>query len=91
MIVLHPESDMKLNLMVLGADIIKLLRPKKNETGYRLIESVLNEFLELDNKRTLDLFVYSLVFLFSIGLIEQKGYKIKLVPQITEQQIKLPF
>lgn len=85
MIIPHPENDIKLNIMVLGSDIIKIMKSKGKEEKFILVENILNEFLKVDERRTPDLFIYTLVFLYSIGLIDQKGYKIKLIPQITKQ------
>ena len=75
----HPEKDLRLNLMVLGSDIIAILNQKHFRDSYVLIENVLGDFLKKDSRRTPDLFIYSLVFLYSVGLIEKKEYKIKLV------------
>lgn len=88
MIVPHPESDLRLNLMVLGAEIIRILQTKNNKGKLILVENILREFLKPDERRTPDLFIYSLLFLYSIGLIEQDGYKIKLVPR-NQTQFKL--
>lgn len=79
MIMPHPESDLHLNPMVIGADIIEIIKTKNKGEGYVLVESVLIEFLKGDKRRTPDLFVFSLVFLYSVGIIERKDYKIKLV------------
>jgi hypothetical protein len=81
MIIPHPESNLKLNPMVLGADIITSLK-SRHKGNYVVVESVLEDFLKKDEKRTPDLFLYSLLFLFSIGVIEQNGYKIKLSPKV---------
>jgi hypothetical protein len=87
MILPHPESDLNLNLMVVGVDIVDILKRKGKGSGYVLIESVLTDFLKEDNKRTPDLFVFSLVFLFSVGLIERKEYKIKLITENVSRSI----
>jgi hypothetical protein len=71
----HPESDLRINIMVLGTDIIKILR----KTEYVLIEDVLWEFVNAAEKRTPEMFLNTLIFLYSFGLIERRGYKIKLV------------
>lgn len=81
MIVPHPESDLGLNVMVLGAEIIKILNTSKNKDRHILVENVLGEFLKPDERRTPDLFIYSLLFLYSVGLVERKGYKVKLTPR----------
>lgn len=87
MILPHPESDLNLNLMVLGVDIVDILKKNGKSSGYVLIESVLTDFLKGDKKRTPDLFVFSLVFLFSVGLIERKDYKIKLISEKVSKQV----
>jgi hypothetical protein len=94
MILPHPESDLNLNLMVVGVDIVDILKKNGKDSGYVLIETVLTDFLKRDKKRTPDLFVFSLVFLFSVGLIERKDYKIKLISEnvsrhVNTKQIKL--
>jgi hypothetical protein len=72
----HPESDLYLNVMVTAADIVKMLRKKPD---FHLVEELMWHFLEKDKKRTPDMFLNSLTFLYSFGLIEQKGYRVKLV------------
>lgn len=85
MIIPHPESDLKLNVMVLGSELIKILNKRGKGERYILVENVLMDFLKGDERRTPDLFLYSLLFLYSIGLIDQRGYKIKLTPHVFEQ------
>ena len=87
MILPHPESDLNLNLMVVGSDIVEILKKKGKGSGYVLIESILIEFLKGDKRRTPDLFVFSLIFLFSVGLIDRKDYKIKLVSENVSEKI----
>jgi len=85
MILPHPENDLRLNIMVLGSEIIKFMKSRGKEEKYILVENILTAFLKEDERRTPDLFLYTLVFLFSVGLIDQKGYKVKIIPQITKQ------
>lgn len=87
MILPHPESDLNLNLMVVGSDIVEILKKKGKGSGYVLIESILIDFLKGDKRRTPDLFVFSLIFLFSVGLIDRKDYKIKLVSENVSEKI----
>ncbi|MFC1508891.1 hypothetical protein ACFL60_04285 [Candidatus Omnitrophota bacterium] len=75
MILPHPESNLSLNLMILGAEIIKQFKMQEN---FVLIETVLNEFLQKDLKRTPDMFINALTFLYAMGLIEKKAYRIKM-------------
>ena len=84
MILPHPESDLNLNLMVLGAEIIKMLHKK----DYVLIDDLMQSFLSISAKRTPEHFMNALTFLYSINLIERKQYKVKLlaVVEIDGQQ-----
>lgn len=84
MILPHPESDLSVNILVLGTDIIRLLKGK----DFVLVEDVLSAFIKSGSKRTPDMFLNTLTFLYSCGLIEKRGYKIKLTPR-QPQQIEL--
>ena len=75
MILHHPETDIKLNIIYLVYDIAKILKGNNN---YILIENIMDEFLKSDKRRTPELFLDSIIFLYSFGIIEKKGYKIKL-------------
>jgi hypothetical protein len=81
MILPHPESDLRLNIMVLGADLIEQLKGQ----DFVLVESLLEKFLKKGAKRTPDMFFNSLTFLYSCGVIERKDYKIKLVVKSIKQ------
>lgn len=81
MILPHPESDLKLNIMVLGADIIEQLKGQH----FVLVESLLEKFLKNETKRTPDMFFNSLTFLFSCGVLERKDYKVRLVVKSIKQ------
>lgn len=81
MLLPHPESDLKLNMMVLGFDILEILKQK----DYVLIENLLDEFLHIDKKRTPDMFFNTLTFLFSCGVIEKKEYKVRIVIRESKQ------
>jgi len=81
MILPHPESDLSLNLMVLGVDIVEELKGK----DFILIESLMESFLKKQKKRTPDMFLNSLTFLYTCGLIEKKDFKVKLVGKKTGQ------
>jgi hypothetical protein len=74
MILPHPESDLSINIMVLGIDIIRFLKKR----DYVLIEDVLENFIKSGIKRTPEMFFNTLTFLFSFGMIEKRDYKIKL-------------
>jgi hypothetical protein len=75
MILPHPESDLSLNIMVSGSEIIRILKHKNN---FIFVEQLLGEFLKTNAKRTPDLFLNTLTFLYSFGLIECSGYKVKI-------------
>lgn len=79
MILPHPESNLKTNLMVLGADIINIMGKSPFKGKYVIVDDVMNKFLKEDRNRTPDLFLYAITFLHIIGSIEKKDYKIKLV------------
>lgn len=81
MILPHPESDLSVNIMVLGIDIVRLLKGR----DYVLVEDIITGFVKSENKRTPDMFLNTLAFLYSCGLIEKKGYKIKLTPREMKQ------
>ena len=81
MILPHPESDLTLNIMVLGTDIIRFLKNRE----YVLLEIVLTDFTKKDVRRTPDSFFNTLTFLYTFGLIEKKEYKIRLTPRIVKQ------
>ncbi len=87
MILAHPDSDLKKNLMVLSSDIVLILNSKKRKDAFILVEDVMDEFLKASDKRTPDMFLNSLSFLFSVGIIEKNQYRIKLLnyPTINKQ------
>ena len=83
MILPHPETDFSTNILVVASDIIKELQKHKTSV---LLEKIMASFLKKDIKRTPDLFIKSLTFLYSFGLIEYSNYKVKLIPQKTQNQ-----
>ena len=76
MILPELESDLRMNILVLGNELLDQLIRKKEI----LIENLLTEFLEKDVKRTPNLFVETITILYAIGLIDIKDYKIRVVP-----------
>ena len=86
MILPHPETDFSTNILVVATDIIKELKHHKKTV---LLEKVMQSFLNKDIKRTPDLFIKSLVFLYSFGLIEYDNYKVRLTPRTGNQQMDL--
>lgn len=86
MILPHPESNLRTNLMVLGADIIGIMNKSPFKGKYVLVDDVMGKFLKVDKKRTPDLFLYAVTFLHTIGSIEKKDYKIKLIKHETNKE-----
>jgi len=72
----NPESDLSLNILVIGSEIVDFL---KRQDSFTVLEDMLLDILCKDHRRTPALFVDALTFLYTVGLIEQKGYKIKLL------------
>lgn len=81
MILPQPESNLKTNLMVLGAEIINIMSKSPYKNKYVFVDDVMSLFLKGDKERTPDLFLYAITFLHILGSIEKKGYKIKLVKE----------
>lgn len=79
MLIPHPESNIGLNILVLGAEIIQVLNEKSFKDKFCIVDDVLESFLKYNTSATTDSFLYSLTFLHLIGCIERKGYRIKLV------------
>jgi hypothetical protein len=75
MLLPHPESDLCLNVLVLGSGIIKELQRKRD---YTLVEDIMKGFLNKSEKHSPDLFFDVLTFLFTIGILEYRGYKVRL-------------
>lgn len=75
MILPHPESDLSLNIMVVAADVVRLLKKRRT---FVLVESLMDEFLKNDARRTPEMFINSVTFLFAFGFIEQSGYRLRL-------------
>jgi hypothetical protein len=70
----HPESDLSMNILVLGSEIIEMLDQKKT---FVVVEHVMEAFLEKDIRRTPDTFLDIITLLFALGLVESRGYRIK--------------
>lgn len=75
MILPHPESDLSLNLMVLGSAILEKLQKEKKAI---FLETLLESFLKKDKKRTPEMFNNALTFLYCFDLIELKDLKLHL-------------
>ena len=74
----HPEGDLSTNILVLGSEIIEMLNRVRTST---VVEEVMKVFLKRDPKRTPGVFLDALTLLFILGLIEFKGYRIRLNKQ----------
>ena len=75
MIIPQPEGDLSLNIFVLASEIIDRFKSRKN---YVVVEEIMRDFLKKDKKRTPEAFLDALTFLFTVGVIEYKGYKVRL-------------
>ena len=75
MSIIQPETDLSLNIIIVAGDIIEFLK-KKSEP--QIVEKTLKDFLKKDKRRTHDLFFDTLTFLYIIGMIWEKNFKIKL-------------
>jgi hypothetical protein len=84
MITPQPESDLSMNVMVVGSDIIKILKKAKD---YSIIEDLLTKFLKLDKRRTPELFFDAITFLFTIGIITEDKYKVRLKNAQTQKTL----
>ena len=73
MIKVHPDSDLSLNIVVLGAELITLLKNNKNKVN---TETLMKEFIKCDIKRTPELFIDAVVFLFLVNIIKYQSYNI---------------
>lgn len=75
MIIPQPESDLSQNVLVVGADILKILKDNGN---YIIIEELLKDFLNKDKKRTTSLFFETITFLYTVNLVTEQNYKIRI-------------
>lgn len=73
----QPESDISQNVMVLGADIIEILNDFHRDK--MIVEDLLERFLSQNRETTPQMFFDTLIFLYSLGIIEESGYQISLV------------
>ena len=82
MITPQPEADMSLNILVVGADVIKVL--KNNEMT---ADDVLKDFMKTDNRRTLRLFYDTLTFLFILGILEENNFNLRIKHGYTQKTL----
>ena len=73
MALLHPESDLSLYVVVMGAGILSELSKKSPI----MIDDLLALFLKQDKRRTLINFYATLEFLYTIDAIEHEHYHAK--------------
>ena len=78
MALLHPESDLTLSPIALGAVVLRALSGTRAAV---LVDDLLNSFLSGDRRRTPSAFFDTLDFLYAIGAISKSGYRIKLATQ----------
>ncbi len=86
MIIPHSENDLTLNILVLGGEIIKIL---KNSKSVMIIEDVMQMFLDFDTRRTPNQFLDAFTLLFVTELIEIQGYRVKLKSKNDYTQMSL--
>jgi len=84
MIIPHPESDMSMNLMVVASDILSILRSKKE---YVLVDKVFKEFIKKDARRTPDMFFNAVTYLFSLGIVKEQNYKMRIIDGNTQKTL----
>ncbi|GAB6888939.1 hypothetical protein JCM13304A_24390 [Desulfothermus okinawensis JCM 13304] len=76
MILPEPESDLRMNILILGNEILGELIKNNNAM---FIEDLLIKFLKKDIKRTPKLFMDAITTLYTLDLIVIESYKIKVV------------
>jgi hypothetical protein len=82
MIIPQPESDLSLNVIVVGADIIKTLKDNKSDS--MIVEELMKLFIVKDKRRTKKLFFDTLTFLYSLGIVNEEHYKVRLFNGYTQ-------
>jgi hypothetical protein len=79
MIIPYSESDLSLSILVLGSELLS----EYDKTI--LINDALIKFIEKDKRRTPELFIDTLTFLYTVGVVEIKGYKLNFVKNDSTQ------
>lgn len=85
MIIPQSESDLSLNVIVVGADIIKILKNNKHDSF--IVEELMKLFLTKDKRRSKKLFFETLTFLFSLEIVYEENYKVGLIHGNTQTTI----
>lgn len=83
MALLHPESDLSLSVVAMGAGLLKILSKKSPV----MIDDLLASFLKQDHRRTIVNFYSSLEFLYTVGAVEHKHYHIAICRYSTQIDI----
>lgn len=76
MALLHPESDLSMSTVAMGANLLKILREKKRPL---IVDELMESFLRADKRRTQVNFFTTLYFLYMLGTIDRDGYRIKIM------------
>ena len=84
MIIPQPESDLSLNLMILGADIIGILK-KQHESI--VVDKLLKEFVKSDLRRTHEMFFNAFTYLYALGIVNERNYKVRLINGNTQTNL----
>ena len=82
MIIPQAESDLSLNVIVVGADIIKTL--KNHKCNSMIVEDLMRLFLAKDKRRSKKLFFETLIFLYSLEIVYEENYKVRLIHDNTQ-------
>lgn len=85
MALLHPESDISMSSIALGANILKILRDTKKPI---IVDELMERFLRADKRRTQANFFIALNFLYMVGTIDKDGYRIKLISNLGKNPLQ---
>ncbi len=84
MIIPQPEADLSLNIMVVGADIIKILIKSKDDMT---VDTLIKKFLLEDNRRTPQLFFDTITFLYILGIFKENNNIIEIKYGYTQKDL----
>jgi hypothetical protein len=90
MALLHPESDLSMSEVAMGASLMKILSKKKKTI---IVDELMEAFIKSDKRRSQENFFSTLCFLYMIGAVEKNDYHVKLVtsPKYSSPQGELQF
>ena len=77
MALLHPESDLSMSTVAMGASLLRILSDRKTPI---IVDELMEKFLRVDARRTQVNFFSALYFLYMLGAVDKVGYRIKIVP-----------